>query len=476
MSSLSRQWLLVTASGVLTTVMIGIPSQAQQTPQTGPALEFDSAICGGAGDLEVEFLLTDAIGDPVHPEYTYVLADVDVQIGPESDPWGDADLAGTLQPGTELPPPGEGSLSGTAMVPGDVGRVGLKAEVDRKFADGRGDERIVLQAETDLDECAPVVPEQAVEVPDRVWGPYGGKRTIPTVQSPSGGQTTHPSVVRVPGGWNGFEYWMAHTPYPSSNSAWEDPNIAASNDGVNWVVPTGLTNPIDDQPGLPGPYNSDTDLQMGPDDTMYVFWRVVIPDALQERIKYSTSTDGVNWSAPAEALRSSMRVSRPLSPSLLYEDGRWVMWAIDILGSPNRMVYYEGGSTPAKANWSPADAVSLGPMQRDKEPWHLNIFKDDTSYIGLLNDTAIGSTGRDGDLLFILGETPLSFENSHFSGIPRIKPTMHDHLYRATMFTDTEFGRPGYRVWYSARMALNPDVWNIQQTFLLGAAVNGAPP
>jgi hypothetical protein len=52
---------------------------------------------------------------------------------------------------------------------------------------------------------------------------------------------------------------------------------------------------------------------------------------------------------------------------------------------------------------------------------------------------------------------------------------MHDHLYRATLYADTEYGKPGYRVWYSARMALNPDVWNIQQTFLNGAAVHGAP-
>lgn len=478
MSSMSRQWLLVTASGVLTTLVIAIPSQAQQRPQAEPALEFGSAICGGGGDLEAEFLLTDAIGAPAHPDYTYVLADVDIQVGPESSAWGDAVFAGTLQPGTELPGPGEGSLAGTTFVPGKGGRVGLRAEVDRMFA-GEGDEearseRVVLETETELDECEPVVTEQ--EVPNRVWGPYGGKRTIPTQQSPEGGQTVHPSVVRVPGGWNGFEYWMAHTPYPSSTSAWEDPNIAASNDGVNWVVPTGLTNPLDDQPGLPGPYNSDTDLQMGPDNTLYAFWRVVIPDAFQERIKYSTSTDGVNWSAPAEALRSSMTVRRPVSPAFMYEDDRWVMWAIDILGSPNRMVYFEGGSTPAKANWAPSVNVTLGTMQNDKEPWHLTVVNDGVSYIALLNDTATGSTGRDGDLIFMVGETPLSFANSNFSAIPRIKPAMHDHLYRATMFADTEYGVPGYRVWYSARMALNPDVWNVQQTFLNGAAAHGSPP
>lgn len=468
----ARGRLVIAASGLLAAVAVALPSQAQPSP--GPALDFATATCGGSGDLEVEFLLTDDIAAPDHPEYTYVVAGTQVQTGPDTAPWQEAELAGTLQPGTAVPPPGAGSLSGMTVVPGDTGRVAMRTTVDRTAPDGSRLERITVQGEAELDECTPVLPEQA-EIPSRVWGPYGGKRTIPTHQDPSGGQTTHPAVIRIPGGWNGYEYWMAHTPYPGSNSAWEDPNIAASNDGVTWVEPAGISNPIEDQPGLPGPYNSDTDLQMGPGNTMYVFWRTVIPELSQERLKYSTSTDGVNWSAPAEALRSSMSERRPLSPAFLYENGRWVMWAIEILRSPNRMVYFEGGATPAKANWGAMQTVNLGTMQNGKEPWHLDVAKNGTAYIGLLNDTALASTGRDGDLLFLYGTTPTSFTNQRFSAVPRLKPAMHDHLYRATMFADTEYGVPGYRVWYSARMALNPDVWNIQQTFLHGAAVHGSP-
>jgi hypothetical protein len=466
----SRGRLVVAASGLLAAAAIGLPSQAQRSSE--PNLEFATATCSGSGELDVEFLLTDEIGAPAHPEYTYVVVGTVVRSGPDSDPLHGSELAGTLIPGAEVPPPGEGSLSGMTVVPGDTTNVVLEAEIDRVSADGT--ERFVVKGEAVLDECDPVVPEQA-EIPGRVWGPYGGKRTIPTHQDPGGGQTTHPSVVRVPGGWNGYEYWMAHTPYPGSNSAWEDPNIAASNDGVNWVVPAGLTNPIDDQPGLPGPYNSDTDLEMGPGNTMYAFWRVVIPDAFQERIKYSTSTDGVNWSAPVEAMRSAMSDRRPLSPAFMYENGAWKMWAIEINRSPNRMVFFQGGATPAKANWGAMQTVALGAMQKEKEPWHLSVTKNGTAYIGILNDTALASTGRDGDLLFLYGTTPTSFTNSSFSTVPRLKPFMHDHLYRATMLVGTEYGVPGYQVWYSARMALNPDVWNVQQTFLNGAAVHGSP-
>lgn len=460
MSWTARRRLAVIASGVLSALIAALPSVAQERGESGPTLTFAAATCGAGGDLEAEFLLTGP-ADP--PPDSHTVADVHVETA--SSRLAATAVAGTLVPGAALP--GEGALSGTVFVPPEGGRVTFTVEL-------RGpDGKTTVEGSTVLEPCEPAVPE--LEVPGRVWGPYGGKRTIPTHVSPPGGQTTHPSVVHIPGGWNGYRFWMAHTPYPGSNSAHEDPNIAASNDGVTWVVPSGLDNPIDDQPGLPGPYNSDTDLVLGPRNTMYVFWRTVIPDRTEERIKYATSTDGRNWSAPAEALRSSMSVRRPLSPAFHYENGRWVMWAVNITRSPNRVEYAVGGSTPAKANWGAPVAVAVGGMQRGKEPWHLSMHRDGDEYIGLLNDTAVGSTGRDGDLLFLAGETPTSFANSARSIVPRTKPFQHDHLYRATMITASEFGKPGYRMWYSARIALNPDVWNVQDTFLHGAAVHGAP-
>ncbi|MFG3339554.1 hypothetical protein [Glycomyces sp. NPDC048151] len=460
MPASTRRLLAVTVSVGLTALMAALPTHAQEVPPSGPVLEYASSTCTAAGDREVEFALRN-YGDAAH-----VVASVQIQTGPDSNPWKTADLAGTLRKGTALA--GHQTLTGTAVLPvGTERRVALKA----RLAPGGK----VLARAVDLSRCEPAVPDEELEQPGRVWGPYGAKRTIPTHASPAGGQTTHPSVVKIPGGWNGYEYWMAHTPYPGSNDAWEDPNIAASHNGVNWEVPAGLTNPIDDQPGSPGPYNSDTDLQMGPNDTMYLFWRVVIPDLAQERIKYSTSTDGVHWSAPAEAMRSSMSVRRPLSPAFIYENGRWYMWAVDMVRSPNRIVYFVGGATPAKANWSAGVYATLGPMQNNKEPWHLSIVKDGNEYIGLLNDTVTGASGREGDLLFIAGSTPTNFASFPMSAIPRLKPGQHDRLYRATLYADTEYGKPGYRVWYSARIALNPDVWNVQQTFLHGADVHGSP-
>ena len=64
-----------------------------------------------------------------------------------------------------------------------------------------------------MDESYEVVP-----LPARITGLVGDRLTVPTHVTPAGGQTTHPSVLFFPDGWNGFEYWMAHTPYPGATT------------------------------------------------------------------------------------------------------------------------------------------------------------------------------------------------------------------------------------------------------------------
>ena len=48
---------------------------------------------------------------------------------------------------------------------------------------------------------------------------------------------THPDVVKFDEPWNGYSYWMAVTPNQNGNSQFENPCLAASNDGQSWVVP-----------------------------------------------------------------------------------------------------------------------------------------------------------------------------------------------------------------------------------------------
>ena len=307
----------------------------------------------------------------------------------------------------------------------------------------------------------------ALPDPTQVSGPIGARLTVPTHVSPEGGQTVHPSIVHVPGTLGGYTYWMAHTPYPAGDDEYEDPNIVASNDGVNWVVPAGLVNPIDDQPGSPGAYNSDVDLRMGPDDTLYLFWRTFDAAATgaEEKLYVSTSIDGVTWSAKAQIYSSDMTVRRLLSPSFLFENGNWTMWAADITPSPNQIVRLQGGALPTDA-WGTPVGVDMGPMQEGKEPWHLSIIATDGGYLGILTDCIQDVSGVGGDNLFITSPDGLTFTNSGTTVIPRDAPGEYDSLYRATLLPDTDGQATGWRVWYSAWQTGPPSVWNIFRTFI----------
>jgi hypothetical protein len=306
----------------------------------------------------------------------------------------------------------------------------------------------------------------ALPDPTRVAGPAGVRLTVPTHVAPDGGQTTHPSVVHVPGGWGGYEYWMAHTPYPGGDNQYEDPNICASPDGINWIVPPGLVNPIDDQPGsATGPFNSDVDLRMGPDNTLYLFWRwydlTGASPGSEERLYYSTSLNGIDWAPKQLVYSSDHTVIRLLSPCFIYEGGTWGMWAVDVLPSPHRVVRLQGGATPTDT-WGAPVEVDMGVIPDGKEAWHLGMIRVADGYIALLNDTDFNNRPYGGEDLFCVSADGLTFINSGKTVIPSSLEGEYDYLYRASLIEEAG----GWRVWYSAFIDGADQVWNIFRTLL----------
>lgn len=94
-------------------------------------------------------------------------------------------------------------------------------------------------------------------------------------------QSVHPSVIDLKteygvNSWGGFRYWMALTPYPNFNSAFENPSILASNDGIRWIAPPGIINPLAPKPTghVLDSYNSDPELVFDPDQNILIlYWR-----------------------------------------------------------------------------------------------------------------------------------------------------------------------------------------------------------
>jgi hypothetical protein len=226
--------------------------------------------------------------------------------------------------------------------------------------------------------------------------------TIPTYEG--SGMAVHPSVYYNPDGWNGCRYWMAMTPYPLADSTKENPSILCSVDGSTWVVPTGLTNPIDPYPGGSA-YNSDPYLTADSTGLMWCWWRTVFRTAGPEVIAYRTSTDGVAWSAMVTEWNYDYAVTgyRLIAPSVIQQgDGTWVMYAVDIFATPYRVVR---SVRDTDGTWSAPQTVTIKGGASGTQPWHIDVHKAGSEWQMLVMDS--GASG--GDLWAAVSPNGLDF-------------------------------------------------------------------
>lgn len=312
---------------------------------------------------------------------------------------------------------------------------------------------------------------------DGLTGTVGQKLTIPTHVSPAGGETTHPSVLAFPNGFAGYRYWMAHTPYPAGSIADEDPNICASHDGVTWEVPAGLTNPIDDAPGGSS-YNSDTELVVGTDGKLWLFWRHTQTAAKTETFYLSRSADGITWSPKVAVFtRTYATIAEALSPTFVFEDGAWSMWLIDMLAVPNRLIRWRssGPDLTGPSDWEqPTDCTITGGIV-GKEPWHIQVRVVGGQHVAMLTVCDIGTSGANGALIVLTSDDGLHWEGADRTAIPQIKPGGHDRLYRATFVPEYRDGELVLRCWYSAVLSTASGLteWNVFETALRGVGAGG---
>lgn len=211
--------------------------------------------------------------------------------------------------------------------------------------------------------------------------PYG-----PATPANQTAEVTHPSVVFEKNGWNGYRYWIAYTPYPSSNSAYENPCICASNNGVDFEVPEGVPNPLFPAPATG--YNSDTHLCLSEDKTtLYLIWRargINIAGTSYNILYVTQSTDGRSWSPPVNIWQGVVGTADMASPSLWHDGANWKIVAhdLDVGGFPIRQMQspdlYSGWpTTPSTVTISHPSAGTW---------WHSFWVKHAGKYVGLLQD------------------------------------------------------------------------------------------
>lgn len=287
--------------------------------------------------------------------------------------------------------------------------------------------------------------------------------SIPTY-IPDNDETCHPDVLYFEEPWNGWHYWMCHTPYPNTNAQFENPSIAVSNDGINWVEPEGIVNPIAEPyegNDHNNNYNSDPHLLMSHNgQTMHLIWRRK-NGWNNELIRLKSSTDGINWSETTDIL--SVLGTNPalnetaLSPCIVRAggeyDNRYMLWTVNTKVNP-RSVYLRKNNQ-LNANWSEPILTDIGEFPDGYRLWHMDIDYVDGYYEMI---ASVGnSTSQEGKVLY-LGK---SLDGIHweFSDEPVMvgdQNSWDKRLYRSAFIRD-ESGR-GYKLWYGC---MNNPQWRI---------------
>ncbi|WP_140419053.1 hypothetical protein [Desulfosporosinus sp. FKB] len=191
-------------------------------------------------------------------------------------------------------------------------------------------------------------------------------------------QAVHPSVIDFKTeygleAWGNFRYWMALTPYPNFNSACENPSLLASMDGINWVNPPGIKNPLAPKPFgiLDKNYNSDPELVYDPGDNILIlYWREYSNNAFEKiwARKISPTHELSNKVLCFEKAWDFTRTGLILSPTVWRKSAQeWYMWTTDsrftmyLHTSKNGLMWSEG--QPCSAPW---DTWNGGYI-----PWHI---------------------------------------------------------------------------------------------------------
>lgn len=203
----------------------------------------------------------------------------------------------------------------------------------------------------------------------------------------------HPSVLYFAESWNGYNYWMAETPFPFLpkgiyRDRYECPCIHVSNDGIHWSDVDGLTNPIADlsqQEIADFDFYSDPHLLMN-DDRMECWFRISrrhgkneyhAPDTETFLLRMTTS-DGVTWTKP-EVLINLSQVSKAelVSPAVIFEGNKYLLWLVSVDKIKDVYSVVKLTSSDAK-KWSSICECNLAGI--DFKPWHIDVQHFDNKY------------------------------------------------------------------------------------------------
>lgn len=282
--------------------------------------------------------------------------------------------------------------------------------------------------------------------------------TIPTYDGT--GQAVHPSVVDFITNWNGFRYWMAMTPYSNSMAALENPSILRSSNGVDWVVPDGMTNPITP---FRSDHHDDPDLFYDlASDQLWCFYNW--NDGTNNHwFRLKRSSNGTNWS---DELSAGIFTNdyKFVSPSLTKKDSTYYLYSVMTVGGWSTPGTIQLRTSATGTNgWSIPTSCTLAPTTQNKDqyPWHLT-----ARWIPNANEwwTIYNSDDSSGSLYLCRSTDGTAWNRQYLMGAT----TNWDRgLYRASFTGDTN----SLRIWYTGVIDSTADTWKLGYTEYSGGWV-----
>ncbi len=272
----------------------------------------------------------------------------------------------------------------------------------------------------------------------------------------------HPSILFFENGWNGYKYWLVETPFsPHCKPYWdrnECPSIHVSNDGIDWSIPKGLTNPIcnfDKEGEKNLDYYSDPHLVMV-NDTMECWYRLTERHGCENSrndvsLRKMITKDGVNWNN--EIVVSKLIENNPneglgnmvMSPALVYLNFEYKIWFVDNESQAKIQRNVAFSTSQNGKEWSNKKICKLnGPKIN---VWHLDVTFSDNAYWLVaydLHDLTLWKSNDGENFSFIKILLTPSVRGSFYG----------DSLYRASLVKCKNI----YRLYFSAL--------NIRRTYI----------
>ena len=252
----------------------------------------------------------------------------------------------------------------------------------------------------------------------------------------------HPSVVQFDAPWNGYHYWMAMTPYTNYNGYVENPSILASNDGLSWVVPAGVENPV--ALNKAAQY---ADTQLLYDSASNELWLYYL-DKTFPGIVRMRSSNGVNWSAAEHVLGAP--ALQCLSPAVEKSGSTYYMWLVDTPSGWNSTSSKIQLHTSSDGkNWSAPQTAEID--QPGYVIWHIDVswVPSKSEFWMLLASYPVGTSSGNTSLFFARSSDGLHW-TTYRRPILWASGSGWDsgEIYRSTFVYDEPTDK--LRIWYSA--------------------------